>query len=755
MIAICSLVFTGTMAQKPLTGSESTTPVPSSKIRCATTEGIQKRLKTDPVYYAAYQKKLKDFQHSKVSALSLTPTTAKLTSTITVPVVIHIVLPNPQVVTDADVQYFIERLNIDFSGLNPDSTNAIPFYGVRGHSLIRFALAKRDPNGKPTIGIVRRASATTIGFDEPQAIKDASSGGSDPWPYKEYYNIWVGESTSGLLGIAPEIGPGTSKSDGVCINYAAFSNNNCYTDPTFSMARTAVHEIGHNFGLYHIFEGGCGNEDFKQITSPDISLPAELLSPADDTPAQSEQTLTCPTGVASNGCTTPAPFGKMYQNFMDYTQDACYSMFTNGQVERMHYVLENFRSGYLTSKALIPVTAPATLDVSVFESVSPGGGEVIGCTPFTYPSNLLCSGNFTPKFRVRNFGTTTVTSLIVGYRLNDGNPVTQNVTVNLPPNATTVVSFPIIPVSSGDNQFKFFTSSPNGQEDLVKSNDTLITTLTISTPTISPINEGFESSFPPKGWTLSNPDNGITWQKINIGKNSTASTYINNFKYSSNDQRDELYTPIFQYSKVDSLKLSFDLSAAVYSDPNTRTTPLDTLEILVTNDCGHSFTSVYKKWGAALQTLGQPAQPYTDEFFPESQSQWRTEQVDLTRFKDNGSIIVAFRNITNWENNIFIDNVQLRTRVLPPALKEKGYLVLPTLNNGLFGLWIYENYKDLRYTSVYNSSGQLVWKKEFSGNTDAYIPVNLQGKPAGVYFVKWGFTGENRIFTERIIIKNE
>jgi hypothetical protein len=755
-LTISSFFLAESSAQKPIESNENTARINALKKRCATSEAILKRLRSDPAYYAANQRKLKEYQRSKVNGPSPRPTTAKLSSIVTVPVVVHIVLPNPQVVTDADVQYFIDRLNQDFSGLNPDSTNASPFYGVRGHSLIRFALAKRDPNGMPTIGIVRRSSTATIGFEEPQVVKDASSGGSDPWPYTDYYNIWVGESENGLLGIAPEIGPGTSTDDGVCVNYLAFSNNNCYTDSTFSLARTAVHEIGHNFGLFHIFEGGCADEDFKQLTSPDISLPADLLSPSDDTPPQNEETTSCPSGIVSNGCPSlPTPSGKMYQNFMDYTEDACYSMFTKGQVERMHYVLEHFRPGYLTSKALIPVAAPVPLDVSVFESVNPGGGEVTGCTPFSYPSTLLCSGNTAPKFRVRNFGTDTITSLVVGYKLNNGNPVTQNITTTIPPNATTVVTFPVIPIGSGDNQFIFFTSAPNGQEDLMKSNDTLVTTLTISTPTTTPINEGFESTFPPKGWTISNPDNDITWQKINVGKNSSSSAYLNNFNYSSFGQKDELYTPIFQYSKVDSLKLSFDLSAAVYSDPNSKTIPLDTLEIVVTNDCGHTFTSVYKKWGAALQTLGQPAQAYTDEFFPEGLSQWRTEQVDLTRFKDNGSIIVAFRNTTNWENNIFIDNVQLRTRVLPQALKDKGYLVLPTLNNGSFGLWLYENHQKLKYVAVYNSFGQMVWRKEFNGNADAYIPVNLQGQTAGVYFVRWGYTGEDRTFTERIIIKNE
>ncbi len=756
-LTISSLFFLPSLlAQKPKGDKpeQQTTRVNSVKTRCATTEGIMRRLRKDPAYFTAYQNKLKEFQGSKVITSSPKSNKAKITSIVTVPVVVHIVLPNPQIVTDADVQYFIDRLNLDFSGFNPDSINAPQFYGVRGHSLIRFALAKRTPDGKHTTGIVRRSSSATIGFDEPQAVKDGTAGGSAPWPYTDYYNIWVGESGSGLLGIAPEIGPGTSSNDGVCINYLAFSNNNCYTDPTFALARTAVHEIGHNFGLFHIFEGGCADEDFKQLTSPTISLPASLLSPSDDTPAQIDETTSCPTGIVNSGCSTsPTPPGRMYQNFMDYTEDACYSMFTKGQVERMHYVLENFRPGYINSLGSVPVTAPVALDVSVFETVNPGGGEVNICTPVSYPSTLLCNGNITPKFRIRNYGTTPVTSLQVGYILNNGSPVTQNISISLPPNATTVVTFSPVPVTAGVNQFKFFTSSPNGQEDPVKSNDTLITALTIPTPTTAQINEGFESTFPPPGWTVSNPDNDITWRKINIGRSSSSSVFINNYNYNSFGQIDDLYTPIFQYGKVDSVKLHFDLSAAVFSDPNTRTIPLDTLEILVTNDCGNTFTSVYKKWGAALQTLGQPAQPMTDEFLPESNSQWRTEQVDLTRFKDAGSIIVAFRNTTNWENNIFLDNIQVRTRVLPELLKEKGYLVLPTVNTGNFALWLYQKQEKLRYLTVYNSIGKLVWKKEFNGNADAYIPVNLQGQPAGIYIVKWGFAGEDRAVTERIIIQ--
>src|SRR6185503_2835789 len=101
----------------------------------------------------------------------------------TIPVVVHIVLTNPWLVTDADVQGQIDRLNLDFSGLNPDSTNAgVYFTAFRGHSQIQFCLAKRTPGGQLTNGIERLASST--GSDLGQAIdpiKHAVLGGLDVW----------------------------------------------------------------------------------------------------------------------------------------------------------------------------------------------------------------------------------------------------------------------------------------------------------------------------------------------------------------------------------------------------------------------------------------------------------------------------------------------------------------------------------------------------------------------------------------------
>src|SRR5690606_14656437 len=214
--------------------------------RCSTMEAIEQRLSSDPSFKARYNKGLQDYISSaqKSEAFS-TMSYEALAVIVTIPVVVHIILPDPSIITDDDVNFFIKRLNEDFSGLNADSTNAPMFYDRRGHSLIRFAIARRDPQGNFTTGSQRKKSNTPIGNNEPQAIKKTISGGLNPWPSTDYYNLWIGKGPEGIIGIAPEIGPGSTETDGVCIDYRVFTNNNCYSLNPFSLSRTAVHEIGH------------------------------------------------------------------------------------------------------------------------------------------------------------------------------------------------------------------------------------------------------------------------------------------------------------------------------------------------------------------------------------------------------------------------------------------------------------------------------------------------------------------------------
>jgi hypothetical protein len=190
-----------------------------------------------------------------------------------------------------------------------------------GDFKIQFCLAKIDPNGKATSGIVRRKT-TKKSFSSNDAVKFSSRGGDDAWPADQYLNIWVCNLGHGLLGYAQFPG-GPASTDGVVILYSAFGDTLTVKAP-YDKGRTATHEIGHWLNLRHIW-----GDDNGACTGSDL---------VGDTPNQANSNFGCPTFPhvsCSNG-----PNGDMFMNYMDYTDDACMFMFTNGQRDRSYAVLQ-------------------------------------------------------------------------------------------------------------------------------------------------------------------------------------------------------------------------------------------------------------------------------------------------------------------------------------------------------------------------------------------------------------------------------
>ena len=94
------------------------------------------------------------------------------------------------------------------------------------------------------------------------------------------------------------------------------------------MGITAVHEVGHWFGLYHVFEGNScsGNGDFLS-----------------DTPMQKTATFGCPT-TKQDSCPGKEGVDSIH-NYLDYSYDQCLYEFTDGQAQRARALFDEYRAG--------------------------------------------------------------------------------------------------------------------------------------------------------------------------------------------------------------------------------------------------------------------------------------------------------------------------------------------------------------------------------------------------------------------------
>jgi hypothetical protein len=659
---------------------------------------------------------------------------ARTAAIITIPIVFHVVTNNQASVTNAMILAQLDTLNKDWAGLNADSAKLpAAFKPLFGKSNIRFCLARRTPDDQPTNGIHRVTTDVMSDGSIGDAVKYTSKGGTDAWDPLRFVNVWVVRFTnSSNLGYAtypigtPENSPPGSypiSDQGIVIAAGTLPGGNI---APYNLGRTLTHEAGHYFWLRHITgDINCGN-DFPN--TPGI----------DDTPAQSDLTLGCPSGVVATGCAASSnPAGRMYQNYMDYTDDACMALFTKGQNIRSELALDMYRTTLKSSNGCIPVNL-ANRDAKPVAFIEP---RLTVCDP----------NNVKPVVQVINLGNDTIKSININYSINNSAFVTLNFTTNIGYDQFANFTLNATSFNRGNNVIKVYTSQPNGLPDEKPLNDTLVYTFRVLTPVEAPLVEGFESpAFPPNEWEITQqPEDGITWQRTTqAGKNSTASAYMDNFDYAANNRIDDLITPLIIYSGADSVFFKFDIAAATYSFPGSTAIPLDTLQVLVTTDCGKTFTSIYKKWGVELQTLNDPNSQTLTEFIPNN-FQWRTDSINVTSLLGSAnSVRFAFRNTTNFENNIYIDNVTFRTKVLPAKLKETGFLINPSPFTNSFAIQSF-NVTDLRAYAVYSSIGQLIKSKTFTGRADNFIEVNMQNQPSGIYIVKLIYS--NRTVSQRVI----
>ena len=246
-----------------------------------------------------------------------------------IPVVVHIIHDDgPENVSDEVVQEAIDALNRNINGQSNLFESRTPdvFAALRGVPNVEFRLARIDPNGESTNGIVRVKSPLTNEPSPRNAVKSVSY-----WNSYQYFNIWVikkflPESNGNtLLGFAQFPFSGSMATDGVVLIYSEFN------DPSSS---TLTHEAGHWLGLCHPWDCGAGTCGDDNIFDTPPAREANYGVSFNNFPYH--------VGLQNQGCIADSMnwAGEMFMNYMDYTPDQFTTMFSKGQVEVINETLE-------------------------------------------------------------------------------------------------------------------------------------------------------------------------------------------------------------------------------------------------------------------------------------------------------------------------------------------------------------------------------------------------------------------------------
>jgi hypothetical protein len=553
-----------------------------------------------------------------------------------IPVVFH-VIHNGEIIgqgknlATTKIEEQLAILNDDFARRNEDQVNTLSeFQSLAADIEIQFVLAKQDPLGLPSNGVVRvRGSKSSYATSRSGDSDDLILKSDSHWPSAHYLNIYVTDLTNGLgyaqfpfsnlEGLQNEFF-NYSLTVGVVVDYNWFGVN-LETGGSFqSYGRTLTHEVGHYLGLLHIWglNFNCTSDDF-----------------CNDTPLQSGSTLGCDLNTQSCGNLN------MVQNYMDYTDDVCMNVFTKDQKERMRIVAMNglWRQSLLTSPALSEPEAYANdLGIQPIEDFQP----------------ILCSRELTPEVLIINYGSESIDNYTI--RLIVNNNLIEQIEINEALRSLGSTSIKFSPIDLSLNQ-----------ENIVKyelvivdensSNDELTIEYPNSQSILLPLQEDFEDAN--NALMRSNSSNWV----VSIAPDSTAQNKALKIDYFDTEltigQRDYLITPLLDVSSLNSAELSFSYA---YADRANGVFD-DGLIVGIIPTCEEFLTLnniVFERYGSRLATTSPRESAYT----PFGLTEWEQSSFNITSYLSDGLIQVVFIAVNGGGNNLYIDNIEVNSAEL-------------------------------------------------------------------------------------------
>ena len=231
---------------------------------------------------------------------------------------------------------------------------------------LELCIASVGPDGEAINGIIYHNILTEFpGYDFSNNAQDYYTyvQGQTLIEPNEYLNIYVDNWTSGPLGFA------TLPAGPTC-----WVRTNKFNDPE---SKTLIHEVGHWCGLYHTFT----DSPFQPGGYDDCDEAASETN----CETQGDRVCDTPPTVINYSCTPECP-DEVIESYMSYAPNSCRTLFTPGQVDRMHVQLETLRPGVINNNI---ACGNADIDLAVINFTN---------------NNPECDTYFNPSVTIKNFG---------------------------------------------------------------------------------------------------------------------------------------------------------------------------------------------------------------------------------------------------------------------------------------------------------------------------------------------------------------
>ncbi len=307
--------------------------------------------------------------------------------------------------------------------------------------------------------------------------------------------------------------------------------------------------------------------------------------------------------------------------------------------------------------------------------------------------------------------------------------------------ATSSIPNPTVTFNSVGNHTVTLTVTDANQ---VSASDTLVISI-VSSPNAGSISQNFETNFLQPGWSLDG-NGSFAWSQNNtlgaFGQSSKC-MWVDNFNIAQTAKYADIIMPVnlSAVSPANSF-LTFDVAYALYA-PNYA----DTLQVLVSTDCGLNYTQVYSKGGATLSTA-----PSTQNQFVPTSSQWRKDSVSLASYLGNSNVFVKLRNINAYGQSLFVDNINFTGGIIVNESNKQNTENLislfpnPVISKGNITVKGNSN-KDIKIY-LYGVDGKLI--DIISTKFDSKISLETYNLSAGTYFYR--IISEDKIQNGKLVV---